>query len=205
MLSFSNLALVRALAGDPKGAIADALKGIETSRTGDYLLVEASTYENIAVAEFLLGDLKAAIEHGEHGLVLRSQSQSESWVGTALADLALCYAGLGDMETARARIDRMLSAEQYTLGTEWPQACHWAAARILHACGEGKRAAELLGRAKASLDEMLAQLEPARHERYLNVYWNREIVDASERGVWPPLAAVSVKKRAPDAPGRAGK
>ena len=188
MLGLSNLGLVKALAGDPKGAIADAHKAIEISRTGDYLLVEASTYENIALAESLLGDLDHAIEHGEKALVLRAQSQSESWMGKGLADLALWYAASGDMETARARIERMLGAEPYWLGTEWPQTCHWGAARILHACGEDGRAAELLARAKVSVDEMLAQLEPARHERYLNVSWNREIVEASRRGIWPPLA-----------------
>jgi DNA-binding SARP family transcriptional activator/tetratricopeptide (TPR) repeat protein len=185
MLGFVNLALVRALGGDPARAIEDGLKGIEIARTGDYALAEASAFENMAVAEMLLGNLDTAIEHGEAALVVRQRSQGESWTAKGLADLALCYAARGDMKTARERIERMLATEAYVTGTEWPQFCHWAAARILKACGDEKRAVEALDRAKGVVDAMVDQLDPVRRERYLNVSWNGEIVEAAERGIWP--------------------
>jgi DNA-binding SARP family transcriptional activator len=196
MLGLVNLALVRALAGDPQRAIDDGLKGIEIARTGDYLLAEASAYENMAVAQMLLGNFVAAIEQGEQGLILRERSQSETWSGKGLADLALCYAARGDLKSARERIERMLASEPYDLGTEWPQTCHWAAARILRACDEDLRATALLARARASLDAVAGQLEPSTCERYLKVSWNREIMEASERGVWPPLRPVDGLGRA---------
>jgi hypothetical protein len=89
------------------------------------------------------------------------------------------------MKTARERIERMLATEAYVTGTEWPQFCHWAAARILKACGDEKRAVEALDRAKGVVDAMVDQLDPVRRERYLNVSWNGEIVEAAERGIWP--------------------
>ena len=202
MLGLANAALMRALAGDPVGAVADAHRAIEIARTNEYLLAEASGYENLSVAEMLLGDLDAAIEHGEKGIVLREKSQAEGWIGKGLADLALCYAARGDLKTARERIERMLGVDPYDLN-EWPQACHWAAARILHACGETARARKLLVQARTTLETLVDQLEPVRREHYLNVSWNREIMEASEHGIWPPFKTLRAKRARTDRDGPA--
>ena len=185
LIGRANVALIRAHAGDAARAVAEARDALELARTGDYGLLEASALENLAVAEALAGDIRAAIEHGEAGLVVRTRSQSDAWSGKALADLALWYAARGDLVTARERIERMLENEPYDLGTEWPQTCHWAAARILRATGESARAGEALARAKSLVDACAAQIEPERRDRYLKTSWNREIADAAERDVWP--------------------
>jgi len=185
LLGRSNVALLEAVAGDPVHGAANARAALELARTGDYGLLEASALENLAIAEALMGHVDAAIEHGEEALLVRTRSQSDAWSGKALADLALWYAARGDLATARERIERMLANEPYDLGTEWPQTCHWAAARILRASGESARAGEALARAKSLVDGCAAQIEPQRRDRYLNISWNREIADAAERDAWP--------------------
>lgn len=190
VIGLVNSAMVRAHDGDPVLAAAEAREALQLAQTGEFGLVEASALENLAIAEAISGDLPSAIEHGEAALLVRKRTQSEAWTGKMLADLALWYAASGDLSTARDRIERMLANEPCDLGTEWPQCCHWAAAQILHTCGDVPRATQALGRAQAVVAAYSAQLDAPTRERFLTLSWNRAILAAAEEGLWPEPAPV---------------
>jgi len=182
-----NLSLMLAFCGDPRRGAEEARAALEMARSHDYGFGVAAILENLAKNEEMLGELDAAIEHGEAALRSRVESESEMWAGQARADLAVRYAARGELATARSLVDLMLADEGFERGAEWPQACFWGAARVLRAAGDAARARRCLERAQELVVTLAAELEPKERDRYLAVPWHRAIADAAERDVWPEL------------------
>jgi hypothetical protein len=101
-----------------------------------------------------------------------------------LGDLAVWHAELGDLDAARARVDQML-AQGVKVWAEWPQRFYWAAAQVMHACGEDADARRELARARELIAEMVAELPAGDIKNYESVPWNKAIIAAHDRDDWP--------------------
>ncbi len=181
-----NLSGVLAFGDEPHLARDLAQRGLELARKTGYAVLEASAMENLAAAEAASGDHAAAIDHMERALAQRSETRSGGWTGVARANLALWYAIVGDTAQARDCVARMFEAEaEIGSATPWPQTCYWAAAQVLHACGDAEGAASALEQARRHLDAQLERVDEPQRATYLAIKWHRDILAATARGVWP--------------------
>ena len=99
-----------------------------------------------------------------------------------MGDLALWHMAHGDLAAARARVDQMLKQGVH-VWAEWPQRFHWAAAQVLHSCGDDARARSELVRARELVAELEKKLTGDDLARYLSVSWNEAIVAAHDRNL----------------------
>jgi DNA-binding SARP family transcriptional activator/tetratricopeptide (TPR) repeat protein len=175
--------------GAVQAARTHTAEALALAREWGYRVLEASALEDVAYAEAGGGDHAAAIAHMESALALRAETGSETWNEVSYVHLALWKAAVGDMEAARGYASRAFEHEE-TLAqiTPWPQGCYWPLARVLHACGEEVRAAQLRERANAMMLAAAEALDPSERETFLALPFHRELREAVETKRWPPLA-----------------
>jgi DNA-binding SARP family transcriptional activator/tetratricopeptide (TPR) repeat protein len=182
----NNLVFLRACTGDFAGARRAGELGLKLARAHGFGVLEASILENLAFAEGSARNYARAIELAEASFAQRSKSESEVWSSKTLADVAIWHAALGNMPAARDAIARMLSDEDAIFrGTEWPAYCYWAAAQIYHLDGREADAARMLKRARQLMLETSNEMEAEDREQYLSIPWHRDILQASDAGLWP--------------------
>lgn len=186
--ALANLATLHAALGDGQRALREAKRSAAVARKGGLRLSEALALENIAIATALSGKTAEAVRLGDEVLAIHRELEFKPWSGRLLGDLALWQAELGQLDAARARVDQML-VEGVHIWAETPQRFHWAAAQVLHVCGDTTAAARELSRAFELVKALEAELADGDLERYRSVSWNRAIVAARERDEWPPLPA----------------
>ncbi len=134
----------------------------------------------------MAGNYARAIELTESSFELRSQSESQVWSSTTLANLALWYAALGNLPAARDAVQRLLADDDSIMrATDWPTHCYWAAAQIFRATGDSSEAARALKRAKSLMKATACELEPEDRESYLAIPWHLDLARAAEANVWP--------------------
>jgi tetratricopeptide (TPR) repeat protein len=169
------------------GAKAAAVTAVEQARELGLPVLEAAALANLGAAERSVGEASACIDHITEALAIRRDLSRPADSLNDIADLTLAYVDVGDIAAAQRCADELLAAAQSsTAGAFWPQYCFWAAARAYRAAGKKKRALELLRRARAVVDEVAAAISDLRdRDVYIKSEINREIMDASERQIWP--------------------
>lgn len=183
--ALANLAEIRSVAGDRERGRQEGLASVELSRAAELRIQEACALDNLAIATAALGEIAEAIRIGESGLALHRESESAKWTGRALGDLALWHAQVGDLDAAKARVEEML-APDVSVWAEWPQRFHWAAAQVLHWCGDDDRAKRELEKAHKLVADLAAELSGDDLARYTSAPWNQSIVAAYDSDEWPP-------------------
>lgn len=182
----SNLIFLRAYTGQIDGAREAAELALEGARRDGFGLIEASVLENLAFAEAKAGDYTRAIELTEASFGLRSQSESQVWSSTTLANFAIWHAALGNLPAARDAVRRLLADDDaIMLATDWPTHGYWAAAQIFRAAGDSAEATRSLERARRLMLEGAEELEPGDRESFLSLPWHVDLTKAVETGIWP--------------------
>jgi DNA-binding SARP family transcriptional activator/tetratricopeptide (TPR) repeat protein len=181
----SNLALLRAVAGDIAGARQAGELALDLARQLGFGLAEPSTLENLATAEAAAGDYARAIEMAQTALKLRSESDTLVWSSKTLADLAIWHAALGNLPAARDAVSRLLANEDAIVhNADWPAYCFWAAAQVFHLDGDSAGAARTLERARHTMQRLADELEPTDREHVSAIPWHDDVRAALD-GVWP--------------------
>ena len=162
-------------------------RGLELARQMNSRLMEANALANLGAAERELGELTAAIEHMEAGLAIRRTLGQPAELGTDLCDLTVAYCRQGNLAAAQHTAAEMLALyEEHEASMMHPQYILWAAAQTYRATGDKVRAQDFLKRAVQAMQQRLADIpEPELQASYYELPFNRQIVAASERQVWP--------------------
>ena len=184
-----NLALFLVCAGDAQGGRMRAFEALTFAREHNLGTQEASALHHLGVAEAALGDVKAAIDHGEQALALIAARNTLGPPAPLLADLALWYVRVDDLGSAQERVARLLEDEAaMDRGLPpRPAYCWWAAAQVLRACGEREMSGRALARSAEIVTRTADALEDVDRRRYLAVPWHRQMYEAVKRSNWPSL------------------
>ena len=187
--ALGNLATLNVALGNGRRALALAKESRKVARAADLRIAEGLALENLAIATAALGKTAEAIRLGDEALAFNRELDVKAWSGRLMADLALWQAESGDLAGARKRVEEML-VSGVNFSAECPQRFHWAAARVLHACGERERARVELARARELVAETAAYLSGDDLRHFESVSWNRAIIAAQDRDEWPTFSAV---------------
>ncbi|MBP7688712.1 MAG: AAA family ATPase [Thermoflexales bacterium] len=162
-------------------------RGLDLARQMNSRLMEANALANLGAAERELGELTAAIEHMEEGLAIRRTLGQPAELGTDLCDLTVAYCRQGRLDAAQHTLREMLDVyAQAEASMMHPQYILWAAAQTQRVLGDDACAQDYLKRAVQAMQQRLADIpEPELQASYYELPFNRQIVAASERGVWP--------------------
>jgi DNA-binding SARP family transcriptional activator/predicted ATPase len=172
----------------PAEAKALAREALATSLAMDHAAYRAQALANLGAAERDLGELDAAVGHMEEGLALQLELGRMPDAVSDLADAALAYELLGDLDRAMECAEKILAVdparEQAAIFAPYPP---WIAACVLHWKADPRAktalswAAELRSSTAASIDA------PELREHFINLPFNVAIVEAVEHGRWPGL------------------
>ena len=181
----TNLSMIRLLMGATEEARTLALAGLADARAIENLLIEAAALSNLGNAERELGFTADALDHMRDAIAIRTRLDRPATF-EELADLALAHLRANDGEAAlvvAADIEALARTSNDNL--QWPHYCFFAAARVRHATGDARRAAENLRRASAHVREQRdALVDPASRAAFDSLATIRDIARA-ESGVWP--------------------
>lgn len=183
--ALSNLTYLKACLNDAAGARAVGAKALDGARRHGFRFIEATALENLAMAEAAAGDFHRAIRLAQESFDIREGSDSEKWSAKTLADVALWRARSGDVPSARATVQHLLSGEESILSSDWPSYCFWIAAQIMRLVGDANEATRLLRRALRVADAEAKELDPDDRASFLSLSFNRDIMHASKTGEWP--------------------
>jgi DNA-binding SARP family transcriptional activator/predicted ATPase len=186
LMSRSNLVYLLACLKDVVGARRTAEGALDDARREGFGLIEANLLENLAMAEGAAGNFKRAIDLAEASFTVRSRSESETWSAKTLADIAIWYANVGNLDAARDAAQRLLADDTaITNGADWPTYCYWSGAQILRLAGETDGATRALATARRLMTAEAETLEPEDRESFLALEFHRDIVRAVEYDEWP--------------------
>jgi len=162
-------------------------RGLELARQMNSRLMEANALANLGAAERELDELPQAIAHMEAGLAIRRTLGQPAELGTDLCDLTVAYCRHGNLDAAQYTMSEMLDLyAQAEASMMHPQYMLWAAAQTQRALGDEACAQDFLKRAAQVMQQRLADIpEPELQASYYELPFNRQIVAASERQVWP--------------------
>lgn len=162
-------------------------RGLELARQMNSRVMEANALANLGAAERELSELPQAIAHMEAGLAIRRTLGQPAELGTDLCDLTVAYCRHGDLDAAQRTTAEMLELyAQSETSMMHPQYILWAAAQTYRALGDEARAQDLLKRAAEVMRQRMADIpESESQSSYYELPFNRQIVEAIERQVWP--------------------
>jgi tetratricopeptide (TPR) repeat protein len=184
--ALSNLALQYAYAEQPTQAVRYGEEALALARRYGFRNMEASTLENLALAEGARNQFARAIEYANASIELRSSLQLQVWSGQTLANVAVWLVRLGDLPAARDAVQRMLADDDaINRGNDWPTYCYWVAAQIAHLDGRPAEASRLLERAKRLMQKSAVALEEEDRLSFLALPWHLDIQETVATGVWP--------------------
>ncbi len=158
------------------------------ARTIQIPLFEAAALGNLGEAELHLGALDRAIGYLLEALALRRQQHlPPADSATDLSILVIAYLRAGEMKQARHVTDELLVLVAAKGDTIYdPQLALWAAAQTYRARGQSRRSAELLAQAHVILQEKAVAIpDPESRAAFLQIPYNRQVLDAHENGCWP--------------------
>lgn len=145
-------------------------------------LQEGATLEQLAVAEYALGDIGAAIACGERALALSVEGGRNSGAARNASMLALFFQCAGDLGAAVRYAERVpLDAELLASRSLWPQRSAWIAFDVFRAAGRDEEARRFLLLAQAVLRRAARGLEREERQRFLALPWHRDTRRAASR------------------------
>ncbi|MBI5568169.1 MAG: hypothetical protein HY870_24960, partial [Chloroflexi bacterium] len=182
-----NEGMITLYLGDYAAGRTASRRGLELARQMNSRLMEANALANLGAAERELGNLPQAIAHMEAGLAIRRTLGQPAELGTDLCDLTVAYCRHGDLAAAQRTTAEMLKLyAQSEASMMHPQYILWAAAQTYRAVGDEARAQDLLQRAADVMRQRIADIPEAESQSsYYELPFNRQIVAAVERQVWP--------------------
>jgi DNA-binding SARP family transcriptional activator len=193
MAALSILCEALTYAGDPHAGREAGLRALTMARERGRDLQEGATLEQLAVAEFALGNVADAIAHAERAIALAAESGRESGAARNASMLALFFQRAGNLDGAVRYAERVPpDADLLANRALWPQRSAWIAADVFRAAGRDDEARTFLMLAHALLRRAARGLEREERQRFLALPWHREIRLAAAR------------RRSPDASGRPG-
>jgi hypothetical protein len=144
---------------------------------------------NVSWAERDLGDLAAALQHIDEALAIAREHGEVMHVMPYLSNKAGILMRIGDFKAARESIDECL--ELLATRTNSLLFMHdnlFMGACVYRALGEESRAKELVVQGRAEVERIIKNL-PTEDAvtAFLASPYNREILDAFERDMWPPV------------------
>ncbi len=162
-------------------------RGLELARQMNSRLMEANALANLGAAERELGELPQAIAHMEAGLAIRRTLGQPAELGTDLCDLTVAYCRCDNLDAAqRATVEMLELYAQFEASMMHPQYILWAAAQTYRALGDEARAQDLLKRAADVMRQRAADIpDPESQSSYYDLPFNRQILVAVERQMWP--------------------
>jgi predicted ATPase/DNA-binding SARP family transcriptional activator len=179
--ALANLVFLNACVDKVPAARQAADEALGLARRLGFGMLEPSILENLAYAEAASGDYARAIEMAEKAFELRSHSESLVWARKTLADVALWYAAVGNIDAARDAVTRLLVDDDgITRGTEWPSYCYWAAAQVFRRDGNSAEAKRALDKAKRLMQTSAVELEGEDRERFLSLPWHVALLQTTE-------------------------
>ncbi len=164
-----------------------AERALNLARTMQSPLFEAFALANLGAVEREQGNLPQAIEHMQEGLAIRRQIGQPIEIAGDLCDLAVAYLRAGDLSSAQQAVREMREIETAHPGQmAYPQYILWAAAQTGRAAGNQEQASQLLAEAADLVSEKAAAIaDAASRDAYLQMSFNREILEARHRDMWP--------------------
>jgi DNA-binding SARP family transcriptional activator/tetratricopeptide (TPR) repeat protein len=184
--ALSNLTFQYAYLENPNQALRCGEEALKLSREFGFRVMEASTLENLALAEGAAGNYARAIDYAEASFEQRAASHSQVWSGHTLANVAIWHVKLGNLPAARDAIQRLLADDDAIhRGSDWPTYCYWAAAQIAHLDGRSPDAKRLLERARGLMQKTAADFEEEDRLSFLALPWHVDIQETAATGVWP--------------------
>jgi tetratricopeptide (TPR) repeat protein len=186
LMSRSNLVYLLACMKDLVGARRTGEGALDDARREGFGVIEASLLENLAMAEGAEGNFERAIGLAEASFAVRSRSESETWSAKTLADVAIWYANVGNLDGAREAARRLLADDEAIAnGADWPTYCYWGGAQILRLTGETGDAARALKAAHRLMTAEAEILEREDRRSFLGLEFHRDIARAVEFDQWP--------------------
>ncbi|MBN2149536.1 MAG: AAA family ATPase [Anaerolineales bacterium] len=153
----------------------------------DNHFLQAVALQNLGEAESYLGDLPSACQHILDALALLDDPSLVNERTSILADLALVELKAGDLPAAIQAAEEVISLYPQVAGTD--DNVHrylWAAAQVLLAAGQTKRAHQSLAQAYQDFQRDLSSIpDPDARQAFTNMRHNRQITAAYERDNWP--------------------
>ncbi|HEY1882670.1 MAG TPA: AAA family ATPase [Candidatus Cybelea sp.] len=181
----SNLIIPFTHSGRAAEAVTLGREGLSATQQSENVFGHEERLGNLAEAEYVTGDLRAAIERLEGAAKLRQATSPAQAAARYGALLAAFYAQSGDFVSARAHAMTVPTIEPgRSVGLLWPQRSAWCAAFAYHACGEGAAARDWLGRAYALYEEHLPHLDDEQRNVFAGLSWHRAM-RAAKAGSWP--------------------
>ncbi|MBN2005858.1 MAG: AAA family ATPase [Anaerolineae bacterium] len=149
--------------------------------------MEASALGGLGSAWRKLGDPAAAVRYCREAEAIYTGLDQLRGLVTALKDEALAHLTLDDIPAAIQVADKLEALyPRVQNNIENPQCLLWAIGRVRRAAGGLERAQEIVGRAYGVYQEKVARISDAESQQaYRQIFYNREIVAAFERGEWP--------------------
>lgn len=184
--ALSNLCFQYSYTGQPAEALRYGEEALRLSRGRGFRNMEASTLENLALAEGVAGQYARAVEYANASIELRSTLQSEVWSGHTLANIAIWQTRLGNLEAAREAVVQMLADDDaLNRGNEWPAYIYWVAAQVRRRDERSAEATALLERANRVMLKTASEFDEADRTSFLALPWHVDIAEAVATGVWP--------------------
>jgi DNA-binding SARP family transcriptional activator/tetratricopeptide (TPR) repeat protein len=186
LMSRSNLVYLLACKKDVAGARRIGEGALDDARRGGFGLIEANLLENLAMAEGAAGNFERAIDLAEASFAVRSRSESETWSAKTLADVAIWYANVGNLDAAREAARRLLADDKAIAnGADWPTYCYWSGAQILRLTGDTGDASRALEAAHRLMLAEAEMLEREDRQSFLALEFHRNIACAVSQDEWP--------------------
>lgn len=182
----NNLSAVHTYGRDAARARAYAMQALEIARGLRSPASVTIALENLAESQALAGEDEAAIATMEEALNQRLAIGSTIAIDWCLANLAVWYARLEQLERARECAGRALERSERHAAGPWKHYAYWAAAQIERRIGADRSATALLQRAAALMEEQAGRCpSPECGRAFLALPWHRDIARARDGGGWP--------------------
>lgn len=189
-ISAVNLSAAEIYRGEFLEARRAAQRSLDLARAIPIPYLEVISLGNLAEVELNLDNVEQAVAYLEEDMAMRGSLGLPAGDSAAdLSTLTIAYLRAGRLEEAARVTEDLLSLYDADAGAmAYPQQALWAAAQTQRALGEAGRAAELLERAYAVLQEKANAIpDPESRRAFLHLPFNRALVEAHEKGIWPGI------------------
>jgi DNA-binding SARP family transcriptional activator/tetratricopeptide (TPR) repeat protein len=198
-IEWINLSNVAELQQDYASQKACALRALSLTRQIENRFLESFALSSLGAVERKLGNLPAALEYLLAAREICDSSNTLVENIGLLGDLALSYLASGDLLSASRTADEMESIyPQAEAGASDSQRILWGIAQVRRAAGQHEIAADFLKQAYQQVEEKsVAILDSTSRHAFRDLIFNRQIITAYERGVWPEPQKVGELSKAP--------
>jgi tetratricopeptide (TPR) repeat protein len=182
-----NLACAAELQDDPVAEKQHSEQALALARQAGLRFLEAHALTNLGGAERKLGHAMIALGLVRESAAIFAEMGHRAEYASALKDLALIHLTLGELPEAGLVVEELLALyPEVCEKTDDPQRFLWVVGYVFFTRGQIDAAKAILAQAYEVFLEKLAAIPDAESEAaYRQIYFNRQIAAAYERGEWP--------------------